>query len=107
MIPISPITAETVMPYVGRPVCAVMQDGTRHFGILGGIGEGRLYLHVPSDGLALASLPDKRNRKRTKQAKPDKAYTKAFFGFGLGFGFGALALSLGLLTALFFVPFFI
>jgi len=102
LIPISPITAETCSPYVGQPVCAVMQDGTHHYGILRGIGDGNLYLDGRRDELALASL----RGKSKANAKPDKAHTKAFFGLGFGLGFGAFALSLAALTALFFVPFF-
>ena len=102
LIPISPITAENVSPYIGGQICAVMHDGTRHFGILRGIDGGQLYMDVASDGLALASLPDKK-RKQAKGMKPEQAHTKAF---GFGFGRGAFALSLALLAALFFIPWF-
>lgn len=79
-----------------------MQDGTHHYGILRGIGDGNLYLDRVGDGLALASLRGQSNAKPKPAAK---AHTKAF-GFGFGFGFGALALSLGLLAGLFFLPWF-
>ena len=103
MIPISPINAQTVSPFIGSPVCAVLQDGTRHFGILRGIGGGQLYLDGCSGGgPTLASLPGSRKAR----VKGGKSHTNAF-GFGFGFGFAALALSLAVLAALFFIPFFI
>lgn len=100
MIPISPVTAETCAPYIGKPVCAVMVDGRHHYGILRGIGDGNVYLDGVGDGLALASLQG----KRRKDSKPDKAHTNAFYGFG--FGVGAFAISLALLASLFFIPWF-
>lgn len=101
MIPITPVTAETCSPYIGRPVCAVMQDGTHHYGILRGIGDGQLYLERGRDELALASL---RDRSKAQPKPAAKAHTKAFYGYGLGYG--AFAISLALLAALFFVPWF-
>lgn len=98
MIPISPVTAETCAPFIGKPVCAVTVDGRHHYGILRGIGDGNLYLDGVGDGLSLASV----RGKRRKDTKPDKAHTKAFFGFG----FGAFAISLALLASLFFIPWF-
>lgn len=104
LIPISPICDETVRPYVGRPVLAVMHDGNRHYGILRGIEGDRLLMDGGGSELSLASV----RSKMGKNWQPDKAQTKAFYpyGAGFGFGFGAFALSLAALAALFFVPFF-
>jgi len=79
-----------------------MQDGTHHYGILRGIGDGQLYLDGGRDELALASL---RGKSKANAKPAAKAHTKAF-GYGYGFGFGAFAVSLALLAALFFVPWF-
>jgi hypothetical protein len=109
LIPITPLTPAGIQPYIGRPVCAVMQDGTRHFGILHGCDGGQLILGAAPGGLTLASL----ERGKSRKAVPEKAKTKALFGpfgglggFGLGFGFGAITLSLAFLAALFFIPWF-
>ncbi len=31
--------------HVGKPVCAVLQDGTHVYGMLGGLHDGKLILH--------------------------------------------------------------
>lgn len=108
LIPITPVTAETCARYVGKSVCAVMQDGSRYYGILRGVGDGQLYLEGTPEELALHSL---KGRTKSKRKPAAKANTKAFgygpgYGYGYGFGFGVFALSLALLASLFFIPFF-
>ncbi|WP_276354374.1 hypothetical protein [Cohnella caldifontis] len=104
MVPITPLTPAGISPFIGKPVCAVMQDGTRHFGILHGCDGGQLFLNALPGGPVLASV----ERGKARGAKTEKAQTRAFFGpfGGFGFGFGAIALSLALLAALFFIPWF-
>jgi len=107
LYPLSPICAETVNPHIGRRVCVVMKDGTRHVGVLRGFGDDQLYLERDGD-LTLSAA--KKNRRSTK--KKSKAQTTAFWGgpygrgWGWGWGWGVAAFSLGLIAGLFLLPFF-
>jgi hypothetical protein len=104
MYQIQPICEEAILPHVGRHVCAVLRDGTRHYGFVRGIADGRLYLE-PEPPFTLAGT-SVRNRRR---ARKDKIRTKAFWGApfgGFGFGAGLLALDLALIGLLFLTPFF-
>ncbi|WP_409342409.1 hypothetical protein [Paenibacillus sp. MBLB4367] len=42
---VHPIQEEHCRPFVGRPICAVLNDGKRYIGILSGIEKGRLILN--------------------------------------------------------------
>jgi len=125
LIPISPITVENILPHVGRPVYAVLHDGTCRFGIIRGCSGGQLYLDaVPRGPLSLASVKGTnkgaalaksikagsvhvkgtaaRNVKAVKPFKTAKVRTKAwgfgpgFGGWGWGWGWGAAAAAVGL-----------
>ncbi|WP_027094692.1 hypothetical protein [Cohnella thermotolerans] len=40
-----PIDEEHLLPFKGLPVCVVMNDGTRHFGLLTGCSKGKVVLN--------------------------------------------------------------
>lgn len=125
MIPISPITVDNILPHVGRPVYAVLHDGSCRIGIIRGCSGGHLYLDGAPGGLTLASIKgtkqgdalikalkannvkikgtSARNVKAVKPFKAAKVRTKAwgfgpygFGGWGWGWGWGAAAAAIGL-----------
>lgn len=97
---IFPICNETVMPYVGRPICAVLHDGTQCYGTIEGIDGDRLiisgYLGGPGEVNTLA-LKKNQSIKKTKKVK-----TSAFIP---GFGFRRFFLPFAALALLFALPF--
>jgi hypothetical protein len=98
---IFPICEAAVKPYLGRPICAVSQDGTHYFGTIEGIDGDRLiingYIGEPGEVQTYA-LKNKQSVKKAKQVK-----TSAFFP---GFGFQRFFLPFALLALLFAFPFF-
>jgi hypothetical protein len=97
---IFPICNETVMPYVGRPICAVLHDGTHYYGTIEGIDGERLiingYIGEPLKAETYA-LKKKKSVKKAKQVK-----TSAFLP---GFGFRRSFLPFASLAFLFALPF--
>lgn len=97
---ISPVTADGVQPFIGRPVCAVLHDGTHVSGVLGGCDGGALTLNpLTADGTGAVST--KSIKGKTKQT--GKAATSAF---GFPFVASTIALELALIAFLFAIPFF-
>lgn len=100
------LTAEGCKPYIGKPVCAVLQDGSEVTGYLHGIEDNRLLLRLGPDwdpeGEAEAVLNSAKTGKKKKR-KPlrTSAYAPFFFRGGL------LALDLAIIAALFLIPFFL
>lgn len=97
---IFPICNETIMPYVGRPICAVLQDGTHYYGTVEGIDGDRLiingYIGNPGE-VGTYALKKKQPSKKAKHVK-----TSAFFP---GFGFNRFFLPFATLALLFSIPF--
>jgi hypothetical protein len=92
---ISPINAETCRSYVGKPVCAVLHDGSRYYGYVHGVEDGRLLLSYEPQAAVTSAKKKSKNKK--------KASTQAFFGpYGYG---GLFALDLALIALLFALPF--
>lgn len=103
---ISPISSETIAPYVGRPVCVVLQDESCYYGYLGGIQGGQLMLNGgAATATTLSTNAHKANTQLVKIA--DKAKTSAYgYGYG-GYGFGGgYGLELATIALLFLLPFF-
>jgi len=73
---ISPVNAETCGPYMGRPVCAVLHDGSRYFGYLHSIDEQKLTLRMEPSPAATSSAKKKRKLPvaKTKAAPIYPAY---------------------------------
>ncbi|NHN30753.1 hypothetical protein [Paenibacillus agricola] len=98
---IFPICKETVTPYVGRQICAVLHDGTQYFGNIEKIDGDQIYINgfirKPGEVGTLA-LKNKQSNKKTKKVK-----TSAFFP---GFGFNSFILPFAALAFLFALPFF-
>lgn len=70
-----PIQEEYCEPFVGRYVCAVLEDGTRHIGILSGVGKGKLILN---DQAGTASFDEEEapgNSAKKKKKKGRKSET--------------------------------
>jgi len=99
---ISPITAEGCSPYIGKPVCAVLQDGTHVYGYLHRVDGEKVYFTSAAEGPGTVSSASAPKAKKQLKEKQDKAQTK-FFG---PFFPGLFALDLALIAFLFAVPFF-
>lgn len=107
---IYPVTESVCMGLKGRPICAVMQDGKRYYGIVEGTNDGKLIINGYSQE---AGAVQTFSHKKGKGKKPNRAKTSAFYpgfgypGFGYpGWGFGSIALSLAAIAVLFALPFF-
>jgi hypothetical protein len=96
---IFPITMETVMPHIGRCVCAVLHDGTHYYGTLEGIDGGHLVINGYGPGeVATYSV-----RKKQAGQKRKEVHTSAFYP---GFGFRRFFFPFASLAFLFALPFF-
>lgn len=62
MYPIYPIHEETCKPHYGRPVLVVLQDGTRHMGILSKLEGGKLILNEAPEA-------ETKGKKKAKKVK--------------------------------------
>jgi hypothetical protein len=126
MEPLYPLTEERIRPFCGNIVCVLMQDGTRHVGVLSSCGKGRVILNgeLPGSGKlyvnqssgggtsTLAAGSKKRGRKARKSAPTAQTLAYPFGYAGPGFypGFyprhpfgGELALDLALIALLFLI----
>jgi hypothetical protein len=125
MEPIYPLTVERIRPFCGNIVCVLMQDGTRHVGVLSSCGKGqvilndgvegagKLHVNQRSGGVTKQAAGSKKRGRKTKKTAPT-AETSAFpFGYpgpgyypgffpGYPFG-GRLVLDLALIALLFLV----
>ncbi|GAA3409500.1 hypothetical protein ACFFNY_09920 [Paenibacillus hodogayensis] len=77
---IVPITEEVCSRFVGFPVCAVLNDGTRHYGIISRVRSERLVLNDTGDDPESTGIPRRskgkngasttaRNRKSRKSGQ--------------------------------------
>lgn len=109
MIPISPITVDNIVPHIGRPVYAVLNDGTCRVGIIRGCSGGQLYLDSsPRGPLSLASVKGAKKEAAKVRTKAWGYGPYGYGGWGWGWGFGAAAAAIGIaaIAALFLIPFF-
>lgn len=83
---IHPISEDTIKLHLGLPVCAILHDGTEHYGVISKIEGGKLILNdFPQE--AGPTL----KRKKAKEAKRSNASQSAQIkglGFGLGYPYG-------------------
>lgn len=108
------------MPYRGKPVCAVLQDGTHVYGYVAGLEGDQLLLceELPASGFLSSKAESKVNKgakkvkaknvKGPKSTKKNASASADVSGFGFypyGFAPGVFALSLGLIALLFALPF--
>jgi hypothetical protein len=117
MDPIYPVNEEVCSRLIGAPVCAVLNDGTRHYGIISRVEDGKLILNdgpepeiVESSnygkrGKSKANISAKQKSSRGKTAaKQGKAQINAFgpagFGYPHPFG-GRIAIELATIAFLF------
>jgi hypothetical protein len=89
---ITPITADAIRPYIGKPVCAVMHDGTHVYGTIVDCREGHLILSKGVQGPGTVSTSTLRAKKQIRTGLKNKANVSAFTPF---FGFGAGAAAFG------------
>lgn len=102
---INPIDAGTVNPYIGKPVVAVLHDGTYYSGLCGGIQGGKLILHEYATGEGTVVTSAKKTKEQLSKIE-NKAKTSAF-GYGYPYGYGGFGLDLALIALLFATLFFI
>jgi hypothetical protein len=98
---ISPINVRTCKPYIGKPVCAVLHDGSHVYGYLHKVDGGKLYFAETAQGPGTVSTRAEKAKKPLNK-KMDKAQTSFFSPF---FSPGFFALDLALIALLFAVPF--
>jgi hypothetical protein len=106
--PIYPVTAETCSRFAGMPVCVVLHDGTRHYGILSRVEGGKVILNDAPQALTASKKNRKQTNRQVKTSAKNKATSKpasvsdfgygnpAFFPFG-----GRIALDLAAIAFLF------
>jgi hypothetical protein len=104
---IYPVSKETIQPYIGKPVCVVLQDETYYQGYICGIENGKLILSEQLDGAGTLSSKRKKKRAKSKLRQHAKADTSAFYPYGpaYGYGYGRLGFDLALIALLFTIPF--
>lgn len=73
MEPIFPLQEDVVQRYCGLPVCVVMNDGTRHVGILSSCRGGRVLLNADPNSGTEAIL----NKVQPQASKKKKGGKKA------------------------------
>ncbi|WP_181438891.1 hypothetical protein [Paenibacillus sambharensis] len=127
MQPIYPLTEERIRGFCGNLVCVVMQDGTRHVGVLSTCGGGKLTLNGDAApvtrGQSAGTLKKssrlsgqgtrKARKKKRSGKKSGSAQTLAYpYGYGYsGYGYpgaypygaGAVTLDLALIALLLLV----
>ncbi|WP_028612213.1 hypothetical protein [Paenibacillus harenae] len=118
MEPIYPLREDVIHQFCGMPVCVIMNDGTRHVGILSSCRNGKVLLNAETSGGAEAVLakvqPQAVKKKKGAKGKKgsdlntEKAHTQAYlddpYYYGPGSYYpwgGALALDLALIAFLF------
>ncbi|WP_040952863.1 hypothetical protein [Gorillibacterium massiliense] len=74
MIPVYPLTEEALLPHIGSPVLAVLQDGQEHVGFLHQVRNGRLTIGaVPAVPASRDGSTIRSKAARTKAAQARKA----------------------------------
>lgn len=97
---IYPVCAETIWKYIGRPVYAVMQDGSSYYGVIESVNDGILVLRS-TEGTGAVSTNAKKSTVKLKaqqKAKMSAYFPRPFLG-------SRIALSLALIALLFSTPF--
>ncbi|WP_127585358.1 hypothetical protein [Paenibacillus koleovorans] len=73
-----PISHEECQPLLGMPVCAIMQDGTRHYGILSRAENGKVYLNEEAaNGTSPITASPVKSKGKTQAKTKLKAKVKA------------------------------
>lgn len=85
MIPIHPISEDNIKRHCGLPVCAVLQDGTRHYGMLSRVDGGQLYLNEDAPVASEVAFTSDR-KKKGKASSSKKASVSQWFGGPYGYG---------------------
>lgn len=95
MEPIYPLTEEHLDRFRGQLVCVVMQDGTRHVGVLSRCRGGRLVLNGDAggdgDGAAQVEASGKRRSRRRSESRKRGGKTAGEAAYAAGFGSGGWA----------------
>lgn len=113
---IEPINQDTCGRFIGMPVCAILHDGSRHYGIISKVEGGKLILNDdPQSSVSSGISKQKKGKAVTSgKSKPSgnsglNAQTSAFPGPYAGYGpflhpfpfGGRLALDLAAIAFLF------
>jgi hypothetical protein len=64
MIPIFPLTEETIREYTGQPLVAITRDGRQHIGILSRVEKGRLIFNDQPETKVSKFEKSRRSAKR-------------------------------------------
>lgn len=92
MVPIRILHEDYIRRYCGLPVCLVLQDGTRHTGVLSACGDGQIYLNggeklqsgsIPKAGISAKSA--KLKKKKSKKSNNSNASKNKAVPFGPGY----------------------
>ena len=102
---IYPLEESKICTYIGRPVCAVLQDGSYFYGYLKEVRDGGIILTAGGQGDGVVST-NVSKAKGQLSSKSRKMKVSAFGGYGYGYGAAwAITLPLALLALLFAFPF--
>ncbi len=110
---IYPITESSCLSHIGRPICAVLQDGTRYYGVLEQVKDGQIILNgylVGGGTAGISSRPNALSKKKGKRKAKTSAFYPGIGGFGGfgglgGFGFSRFFFPFATLSFLFLLPF--
>lgn len=73
MGPLYPLHEEVVKHYCGYPVCIIMNDGSRHVGILSACGSGNVMLNAgPGEAEAMINQIQPKVSKKKKEGNSKK-----------------------------------
>ncbi|MFF2481756.1 hypothetical protein [Paenibacillus sp. NPDC058071] len=111
---IYPLQEDVISQFCGMPVCVILQDGSRHVGVLSRCGGGKLVLNDPAGEISEEEIiAEATKASKTKKGKPAKAnppkkdvqaqsypYTPYSYNSFSPFG-GALAIDLAFIAFLF------
>lgn len=102
---ISPVTAEMCKSYIGKPVCAILHDGSYYVGTLSGVTEkGLEFNQAYSEAKTLSTQASKAKKQLHALNSKSKAKTSAAVS-PYGFGPEAFVLDFALIALLFLLPF--
>ena len=106
---IYPITEEQIKSCIGKPVCAVLQDGSCFQGIIDECKDGKIYFSTEISNSSASGKKRKKNagKKRSRDVREKIADVNGwgYPGYYPGYGGRTFALDLALIVLLFTIPF--
>ncbi|PYI50872.1 hypothetical protein [Paenibacillus flagellatus] len=73
---IDPVTEESCSRFIGMPVCAVLHDGTRHYGVISRVSGGKLILNDTPETSQTSGSVKRSKGKASTSARPKSGKAK-------------------------------